>query len=257
MNQPVLSLLPAEARSVGPSAGLVEGPAGGVVFVFGLATFTWPVGDETGRRLAAVQLLQTKVASAVEVASAFAVTTVTLWRWVQSFTEAGVSGLVRARSGPKGPTKLTEPLKARIVELDAQGLTLRQIAARTEVSTATVRVALGRVAPRAAQPVEPAVTVADSEVLTPVVHDELDLDHGHDDERDDDAATVAAELTVLPSPLPRTAERAAARSGDLIEAPVVITQGRAAAVGRSAAGVAGAGDDRAARGRRADPSPDA
>ena len=46
VNQPVLSLLPAEARSVGPSAGLAEGPEGGVVFVFGLATFTWPAGDE-------------------------------------------------------------------------------------------------------------------------------------------------------------------------------------------------------------------
>jgi hypothetical protein len=37
VNQPVLQLLPARARSVGPSAGLLEGPDGGVVFVFGLA----------------------------------------------------------------------------------------------------------------------------------------------------------------------------------------------------------------------------
>jgi transposase-like protein len=127
VSQPVLSLLPAEARSVGPSAGLLEGPEGGVVFVFGLATFTWSAGDELGRRLAAVQLRKTKVASAVEVASAFAVTTVTLWRWGQSFAEAGVTGLVRARTGPKGPSKLTEPLKARIIELDAQGLSQTQL----------------------------------------------------------------------------------------------------------------------------------
>jgi hypothetical protein len=56
VSQPVLPLLPAGARAVGASAGLVEGPDGGVVFVFGLATFVYAAGDQTGRRLAAVQL---------------------------------------------------------------------------------------------------------------------------------------------------------------------------------------------------------
>ncbi len=54
VSQPVLPLPPADARPVGPSAGLAEGPDGGVVFVFGLATFTFGLGDEAGRRLAAV-----------------------------------------------------------------------------------------------------------------------------------------------------------------------------------------------------------
>jgi transposase len=211
VSQPVLSLLPAQARSVGPSAGLVEGPEGGVVFVFGLATFTWPAGDEMGRRLAAVQLLKTRVASAVEVAAAFSVTTVTLWRWTQSFTEEGVAGLVRVRSGPKGPSKLTEQLKARIVELDAQGLSLRAIAARTEVSTATVRVALGRVTTGARKP----DTAGLPEVESQHVEDVEDVDVGGGQ----------GGLVVLAAPVPRTAERAAARAGELTEAPVVITQG--------------------------------
>jgi transposase len=213
VSQPVLSLLPAQARSVGPSAGLVEGPEGGVVFVFGLATFTWPAGDEMGRRLAAVQLLKTRVASAVEVAAAFSVTTVTLWRWTQSFTEEGVAGLVRVRSGPKGPSKLTEQLKARIVELDAQGLSLRAIAARTEVSTATVRVALGRVTTGARKP----DTAGLPEVESQHVEDE--------DVEDEDVGGGQGGLVVLAAPVPRTAERAAARAGELTEAPVVVTQG--------------------------------
>ena len=50
VRQPVLPLLPAGARAIGPSAGLAEGPDGGVVFVFGLATFVYAAGDETGRR---------------------------------------------------------------------------------------------------------------------------------------------------------------------------------------------------------------
>jgi hypothetical protein len=69
VNQPVLALLSARARSVGPSAGLLEGPDGGVIFVFGLATFGYASADQAGWRLAAVQLVTTKIASVAEVAS--------------------------------------------------------------------------------------------------------------------------------------------------------------------------------------------
>ena len=85
-------MLPADARPVGPSAGLVEGPDGGVVVVFGLATFGYAAGDDLGRRLAAVQLAATKVAAAAEVAAAFGVSGVTLWRW-------GASVFVMRRRG--------------------------------------------------------------------------------------------------------------------------------------------------------------
>ena len=105
VSQPVLALLPAEARSVGVSAGLVEGPDGGVVFMFGMATYCYGAGDEIGRRLAAVQLVTSKIGTSVEVASAFGVTTVTLWRWGADFAGGGVAGLVRERSGPKGAGK--------------------------------------------------------------------------------------------------------------------------------------------------------
>ena len=147
MSQAVLPFLPAEARSVGPSAGLLEGPEGGVVFVFGWATYSYATEDEAGRRLAAVQLVGSKIATSAEVASAFGVSGVTLWTWRRDYAAAGVAGLLRTRSGPKGPIKLTEALKTRVVELDASGATLATIAAQTGVSTATVRVALGRVGP--------------------------------------------------------------------------------------------------------------
>ena len=199
VNQPVLQLLPARARSVGPSAGLLEGPEGGVVFVFGLATFSYASADLAGRRLAAVQLVTTKIASVGEVASAFGVNEATLWRWKQAFA-GGVLGLVTERPGPRRPSKLTTSLAGRIVKLDATGLTLQQIAVASGVSTATVRVALGRVTPRDQAPVEDGV-----------------------DEPEDDAGD--AELIVLAAPIPRTADRVAARLGDLVEAPVVITEG--------------------------------
>ena len=213
VSQPVLALLPAQACSVGPSAGLVEGPDGGVVFVFGLATFSYGAGDEAGRRLAAVQLAAIKIAPAVEVASAFGVSVATLWRWTSAVTYAGVVGLVRERSGPKGPSKLTGPLTARIVGLEAAGRTLLEIAAATGVSTATVRVALGRVTPHAEQPARQAGLDQDIVAAVTVEHDQ-DADAG-----------APRELVVLAAPAPRTADRVAARFGDLIEAPVVLTQG--------------------------------
>jgi transposase-like protein len=202
VNQPVLQLLPARARSVGPSAGLLEGPDGGVVFVFGLATFSYASADQAGRRLAAVQLVTTKIASVAEVASAFGVNEATLWRWKQAFAAGGVVALVAERPGPRRPSKLTTSLAARIARLDATGLTLQQIAAAAGVSTATVRVALGRVTPPEQVPVETDV-----------------------DEPKDCEGAEGAELVVLAPPEPRTAERVAARFGDLVEAPVVITEG--------------------------------
>ncbi|MHB1802116.1 MAG: helix-turn-helix domain-containing protein [Actinomycetes bacterium] len=117
MSQPVLPLLPAEARSIGPSVGLVEGPDGGVVFVFGLVTFTFGHADQAGRRLAAVQLVTTKIASAREVASGFGITETTLWRWVGAFNARGVAALVGGQRGPKGPSKLTAQLRVSAYRL--------------------------------------------------------------------------------------------------------------------------------------------
>ena len=217
VGQPVLPFLPAEARSVGPSAGLLEGPDGGVVFVFGLVTYTYAVDDTAGRRLAAVQLVTTKAASVVEVASAFGVNPGTVWRWKTAFTDEGVLGLAAERPGPKGPSKLTDAVRARIVELDAAGSTLTSIAEQTGVSTATVRVALGRVEPRGAQAVEP-VELADAEPDSLEQPDgEYPGEHGVGSNTDTidtiDTIDNTVGLEVLTRPVPRTLERAAARFG--------------------------------------------
>ena len=152
LGQLPLPLLPAGAAEIAPGVGLFTGDDGGLVVVHGLATFAWEGGDEAGRRLAAVQLVRLRAAPQGQVAEAFGVDPATVWRWDRALASGGVAGLVPARRGPKGASKLTPGMIVRIAELDAAGRSLREIAAATGVSTFSVRAALGRVAARPGGP---------------------------------------------------------------------------------------------------------
>ena len=191
----------------------------------GLATFAWDAGDEAGLRLAAVQLVRLRAVSQAQAAAAFGVDPVTVWRWDQALAAGGVAGLVPARRGPKGASKLTPRLVQRIAGLDAAGAALSEIAAATGVSTFSVRNALGRVAACG----RPAATADSGGLVT-----------GDDEERPGTA------VPVLPDPVPRTgsgrwpggAARRGRRADVRPRCPV--------SAGRAAAGAARAGSDRAA-----------
>ena len=201
LSQLPLPLLPAGAAEIAPGVGLLAGEDGGLVMVHGLATFAWDAGDEAGRRLAAVQLVRLRAASQGQVAEAFGVDPATIWRWDQALAADGVAGLVPSRRGPKGASKLTPELAARIAGLDAAGATLREIAAATGVSTFSVRNALGRVAPGGQGAAAGAA--------------------GERDGGDGDAGPGAV-VPVLPDPVPRDGERALARWGLLGEGAVPV-----------------------------------
>jgi transposase len=202
LGQLPLPLLPPGAAGIAPGVGLLTGEDGGLVIVHGLATFAWDAGDEAGRRLAAVQLVRLRAASQGQVAEAFGVDPATIWRWDQALASAGVAGLVPARRGPRGASKLTPGLAARIAELDAGGKTLRQIAAATGVSTFSVRSALGRVRSRGQGP---AAGGGDADLGSVP------------GSRGGEAAAAGEPLPVLPDPVPRDGERALARWGLLGE----------------------------------------
>jgi transposase len=205
LTQLPLPLLPAGAAEIAPGVGLVTGDdGGGLVSVHGLATFAWDGGDEAGRRLAAVQLVRLRAASQAQAAAAFGVDPVTVWRWDQALAAGGVAGLVPSRRGPKGASKLTPQLAARIRDLDAAGATLGEIAAATGVSTFSVRNALGRVASRG----RPGAGAAE--------------DSAGPGAGSDDAAGQGPVVPVLPDPVPRDGERALARWGLLGEGAVPV-----------------------------------
>src|SRR5450759_4788600 len=99
--QPPLPLTPSGAVPFGAVAALVQDDDGGRVFIRGELCFVWDGGDEVGRRLAAVQLVRIKAASLVDVAAAFAVAPVTLWRWRKELVASGAAGLAPDKPGPK------------------------------------------------------------------------------------------------------------------------------------------------------------
>jgi len=205
LSQLPLPLLPAGAAEIAPGVGLVTGAdGGGLVSVHGLATFAWDAGDEAGRRLAAVQLVRLRAVSPARAAAAFGVDPVTMWRWDQARAAGGVAGLVPARRGPKGASKLTPQLAARIRELDAAGARLGEIAAATGVSTFSVRNALGRVAS------------ARQHAVAGAAAESAGVAAGDDD------AGQGAVVPVLPDPVPRDGERALARWGLLGEGAVPV-----------------------------------
>src|SRR6202162_110976 len=106
LSQLPLPLLPAGAAEIAPGVGLLAGEDGGLVTVDGLGPFALGVGDEAGRRLAAVQLVRLRAASQGQVAEAFGVDPATIWRWDQAVASAGVAGLVPARRRAEGAAEL-------------------------------------------------------------------------------------------------------------------------------------------------------
>src|SRR6185437_3578362 len=200
LTQLPLPMLPESAAEVAPGVGVVTGAEGGLVLVHGLATFAWDAGDEAGRRLAAVQLVRLRAASQAQVAEAFGVDPVTVWRWDQALAGGGVAGLVPARRGPRRASRLTPEVVDRIRGLDGQGKTLAEIAAVAGVSVSSVRNALGRNPARSGRAA------------------------GAADGGQPDAGPVpdAGALPVLPDPVGRDGERALARWGLLGEGAVPV-----------------------------------
>jgi transposase-like protein len=134
-----LPLAPAGAVEINHAAFLLETEEGGVVLLYGMATWCYGPDDLVGRRLAAVQLVETKAATPSQTSTAFGVDFETLRRWRKAFEAGGIEGLVPKKLGPRRASKLTEEKKAEIAELHEKGLGLLAIARAVGLDPSTVR----------------------------------------------------------------------------------------------------------------------
>ncbi len=180
---------------------LIEGDEGGVVFLWAMAAWCWAPGDIASRRLAAVQLVETRSASRRAVAAAFGIKENGLWRWQRDYAAGGVAALEPSAKGPKGPTKLSETKVAEIVAARATGASMEAIATQVGVSLNSVS--------RALRPVPSPSSPSPSP----------------------SASGPATDLVPLARPEPRTTERQLARAGLLAEAPPLITEGSSLPLG--------------------------
>ena len=207
--QPPLPFAPvAGARPLGQAASIAEDKDGGQVFLYGNLQWAWDAGDDAMRRMAAVKLWDMKAAPVGEIAAGFGVTEDTLWRWHRTLDGGGFPALSSTKRGPKGGSKLTEEVIARIHELKKTGLANTRIGVQVGVSEFSVRRALTLVS---ATDITPEPEDAPAPVLAPAAQE----------------AAAAAEpfdqgdLPLLPAPTERNAERVAASLGELPElAPV-------------------------------------
>src|ERR1019366_1686026 len=149
-------------------------------------------------------------------AAGFGVDPDTLRRWAKALNGAGPVALVAARSGPKGPSRLTAAVVADIRGRRAAGASLRGIAAAVGVSTDSVRRALPPVAHKAATNDEVLPVIGATGAVTQALAGEHTAAQGDD---------PAPELPVLPAPADRAGERAAARWGQLTHAEPVFAPG--------------------------------
>jgi transposase len=197
VEMPPLPLAPGGSVRVSEGVSFFEDETGcGSLFVWGMAAWSWKSDDEVARRLAAVQLVETRAATQRQVAEAFGVNENTVLRWRGEYATGGAIGLVSGPPGPKAPSKLTDAKRAEIASLRNAHLSVREIAQRVGVSFNSVARAL-RSQPRDEQSIGSDVP--------------------------DDAGEVALEPLALPAD--RSQERVAARFGLIDEAPPVICEG--------------------------------
>jgi len=223
--QAPLPVLPARAVQVGDVAGLVQDETGGQVYVRGEVIFAWGPGDEACRRLAAVQLVELKIAATRPVAVAFGVTDQTIWRWRTAYAGQGVGSLVGEKKGPKRASKLTQDVVGDIIAGKAAGGSNRAVAAAVGVSEGSVRTVMAahQSAPHGDEVEGQPGTVEHQEGVDQVGTDGQDPSDTVGPVEPEPSQEQEGLLPVLADPVPRWGERGLARAGLLGHAEPVFT----------------------------------
>ena len=135
------------------------------IFLNGHLVARYRCDDKTAERVLATQLAEALSLPGRQIAAAFGWHPVTLSRFRGLARAGGAAALLSAKTGPKGPIKMTPKIEAQCRALREQGLSVRAIAAKVSrpsrrISYVTVAALLKRAS---AQPTQPALPLERAE----------------------------------------------------------------------------------------------
>jgi len=106
-----------DAREINEELSFLEQGSQATYLAGGVPIFIHDNNDAAARRLAAMQILELKLAKKAELSESFGMDRTTLYRQQIRFREGGVAAVIGEKRGPKGAHKLTEAALSR-----AQGI---------------------------------------------------------------------------------------------------------------------------------------
>jgi len=113
---------------------LIRSEGEGAVFAGSVPLHRWESEDQVSERLVMVSLAQSGLAKHRHLGAAFAVHENTVARSVRRAQAGGLGALVPTKRGPKGPSKVTDQVRAEIERARAEGLRVVQVQRRVRES---------------------------------------------------------------------------------------------------------------------------
>ena len=139
-----LPFLPPGAREVGDSLAILDDGERVVFFNGAGAIYSCRRDDRVGLRLGAVSVVEQELGRVTAVAEALSLHRTTIFRDVRKVRKGGVQELASKSRGPKGPHKLTGPVRRRAQKLLDDGKSINFTADKVGVSPRGLRHAAGR-----------------------------------------------------------------------------------------------------------------
>jgi len=142
--QLTLPMHPAGSTAISALVSVLRQDGQVAYFASGVPLFVHADNDATGERIAAIQMIELRLARQSEVSEALGVDRSTLFRQQRKLKSEGVLGVVDKKRGPQGRHRFTEAKRRRVEQSLAGGSSIREAARMVELSEGIVRHALKR-----------------------------------------------------------------------------------------------------------------
>ncbi len=131
-----------DAREINEELSFLEHGSQATYLAGGVPIFVHENNDAAARRLAALQILELRLATKTELSESFGMDRTTLYRQQIRFREGGVAAVIGEKRGPKGAHKLTESALRRAQGIMDRAGSQQEAALEAGVSLKTIQRAI-------------------------------------------------------------------------------------------------------------------